>query len=216
VQEAVAAVGGDLQHVTVLTDGDVGLRDLQREAAPHGDHVLDWFHIAMRFQVLTQTAKGVPEDAADMRGWVIETLERAKWHLWHGHRGRTGELLEDVHGWTQAKRPATPLAISKLPRGLRDLRRYLHQNRYSVPSYAIRHRYEMPISTATTESTVNQVISRRTVKRQQMRWSRDGAQRVLDVRTQVLNGTLEDTFRRWYPCLQAAGVSQPSHTPHNS
>ena len=134
VQEAVAAVGGDLHHVTVLTDGDVGLRELQHEAAPHGDHVTDWFHIAMRFQVLTQTAKGVPADDADMRGWAIETLERAKWHLWHGHRRRTGELLEDLHGWTQAKRPVTPLAISKLRRGLGDFRRYLHQNRYSLPS----------------------------------------------------------------------------------
>jgi hypothetical protein len=96
------------------------------------------------------------------------------------------------------------------------LRRFLHRNRYSLPCYAIRYRYEMPISTATTESTVNQVISRRMVKLQQMRWSRDGAQRVLEVRTQVLNGTLEDTFRRWYPCFQTAGVSRPSHTPHNS
>ena len=216
VQEAVAGVGGDLHHVTVLTDGDVGLRELQHEGAPHGDQVTDWFHIAMRFQVLTQTAKGIPDDPADMRGWAIETLGRAKWHLWHGHRPRTEELLEHVHGWTQAERPATPLAVSKLRRGLGDLRRYLHQNRYSLPSYAVRHRHGMPFSTATTESTVNQVISHRMVKRQQMRWSRDGAQRVLDVRTQVLNGTLEDTFRRWSPCFQAVGVSQISHTPHDS
>jgi hypothetical protein len=120
VQEAVAGVGGDLHHVTVLTDGDVGLRALQHEAAPHGDHVTDWFHIAMRFRVLTQTAKSVPDDA---RGWVIETLDRAKWHLWHGHRWRTGELLEDVHGWTHAQREETPHAIRKLRRGLVDLRR---------------------------------------------------------------------------------------------
>jgi hypothetical protein len=43
------------------------------------------------------------------------------------------------------------------------------------PSYAIRYRYGMPISTATTGATVNQVINRRLVKRQQMRWTRDGA-----------------------------------------
>jgi len=107
VQEAVAGVGGDLHHVTVLTDGDIGLRELQREAAPHGDHVLDWFHVAMRLQVLTQTAKGIGAEQANMRAWMIETLERAKWHLWHGHRWRTGEFLEEVHGWTQAKRVDT-------------------------------------------------------------------------------------------------------------
>jgi hypothetical protein len=51
VREAVATVGGALHHVTVLTDGDLGLRELQHEAAPHGDHVTDWFHLAMRCQV---------------------------------------------------------------------------------------------------------------------------------------------------------------------
>ena len=111
----------------------------------------------------------------------------------------------------------TPLAISKLRRRLRDFRRFVHENRYSLPCYAIRYRYGMPISTATTEATVNQVISRRMVKRQQMRWTRDGAQHVLEVRTQVLNGSLEATFRRWYPLLFRPGaVSPASHTPHDS
>jgi hypothetical protein len=137
---------------------------LQREAAPHGDHVTDWCHIAMRFQVLMQTAKGLPEDQADMRGWVLETLERATWHLWHKHRLRSDELLEDVHRWTQAKREAPSVAIRKLRRGVRDFRRFLSANRYSLPCYAIRYRYGMPISTATTEATVNQVISRRLVR----------------------------------------------------
>lgn len=73
----------------------------------------------------------------------------------------------------------------------------------------------MPISTATTEATVNQVISRRMVLQQQMRWTRDGAQHVLEVRTQVLNGSLEATFRRWYPRLRPWAVSPSSHTPHH-
>jgi hypothetical protein len=45
--------------VTVLTDGDVGLRAIQREVAPHADHVLDWSHISMRFTNLQEIAKGV-------------------------------------------------------------------------------------------------------------------------------------------------------------
>ena len=216
VQDAVAAVGGDLAHVTVLTDGDVGLRDLQRKAAPEGDHVLDWFHVAMRFRVLTQTATGVGDEEATMRAWVIETLDRAKWHLWHGHRVRTAQLLEELQGWTQASQTGTRVAIDKLRQGLADLRRYLHRNRYSLPNYAIRRRYGMAISTATTEATVNQVISRRMVKRQQMRWSRDGAQHVLQVRTQVLNHSLEATFRRWYPGFRGTEESQSKLTPHNS
>lgn len=35
---------------TVLSDGDAGLRNLQRRVLPRATVVLDWFHIAMRFQ----------------------------------------------------------------------------------------------------------------------------------------------------------------------
>jgi hypothetical protein len=49
------------------------------------------------------------------------------------------------------------------------------------------------------ESAVNQVISKRMVKKQQMRWSARGAHLLLQVRTRALNDTLADDFRRWYP-----------------
>jgi hypothetical protein len=35
---------------TVLLDGDIGLRHLQRRVLPQATVVLDWFHIAMRFE----------------------------------------------------------------------------------------------------------------------------------------------------------------------
>ena len=62
----------------------------------------------------------------------------------------------------------TPVVIRKLRASLADLRHYLRLNQYSLPCYAIRHRYGLAISTATTESVVNQVVSRRMVKKQQM------------------------------------------------
>jgi hypothetical protein len=55
------------------------------------------------------------------------------------------------------------------------------------------------ISTAFVESTVNQVISKRMVKKQQMRWSPRGAHLLLQIRTRVLNDTLTGDYRRWYP-----------------
>ncbi len=51
------------------------------------------------------------------------------------------------------------------------------------------------------ESAVNQVVSKRMVKKQQMRWSERGAHLLLQVRTQVLNGDLRQWFSRWYPGL---------------
>ena len=37
------------------------------------------------------------------------------------------------------------------------------------------------------------------VEKQQMRWSPRGAHLLLQIRTQVLNDTLADDYRRWYP-----------------
>ena len=54
----------------------------------------------------------------------------------------------------------------------------------------------MPIATAFVESAVHEIISWRMAKAQQMRWSRATVPAFLDVRTAVLNDTLEDAFRR--------------------
>ena len=42
---------------------------------------------------------------------------------------------------------------------------------------------------------INQVVSKRMVKKQEMQWSERGAQRLLQVRTHVLNDELEAVFR---------------------
>ena len=52
------------------------------------------------------------------------------------------------------------------------------------------------ISSAFVESTINQVVSKRMVKRQQMRWTPRGAHLLLQVRTRVLDDELTDAFRR--------------------
>jgi hypothetical protein len=59
------------------------------------------------------------------------------------------------------------------------------------------------------ESTVNQVISKRMVKRQQMQWSQRGAHLLLQCRTRVLNEELEEIFRGWYPQLRTQGARPP-------
>jgi hypothetical protein len=42
-------------------------------------------------------------------------------------------------------------------------------------------------------------VSKRMIKKQQMRWNRWTVQPFLDVRTAVLNGTLQGSFKRRYP-----------------
>ncbi|MGH9773247.1 MAG: hypothetical protein ACRD4Q_16380 [Candidatus Acidiferrales bacterium] len=61
-----------------------------------------------------------------------------------------------------------------------------------------RYRADQPISTAWVESMVNEVIAKRMVKKQQMRWNRFTVQPFLTVRVHVLNGTLDQVFRTWH------------------
>ena len=58
------------------------------------------------------------------------------------------------------------------------------------------------------ESAVNQVVSKRMVKKQQMRWSQRGAHLLLQIRTRVLNDELAGDFRRWYLAFMPASERQ--------
>jgi hypothetical protein len=49
---------------------------------------------------------------------------------------------------------------------------------------------------------INQVISRRFCKRQQMQWTKRGAHLLLQTRVKTLNQELRAVFQRWYPDLK--------------
>ena len=88
---------------------------------------------------------------------------------------------------------------AKFVKTLREFDTYIRANAGSIPNYGERYRAGEVISSSIAESAVNQVISRRMVKKQQMRWSPRGAHLLLQIRTRVLNDTLTDDYRRWYP-----------------
>ena len=90
---------------------------------------------------------------------------------------------------------------TKLLKAVREFGRYIEANAGSIPNYGERYRAGEAISTAFVESTINQVVSKRMVKKQQMRRTPRGAHLLLQVRTRVLNGELADDFHRWYPAF---------------
>jgi hypothetical protein len=63
----------------------------------------------------------------------------------------------------------------------------------------------MPSSIA--ESTVNQVISRRFVRKQQMRWQPETAHLLLELRTRTLNGKLRETFQHRWPAMTSVSAA---------
>jgi hypothetical protein len=67
-------------------------------------------------------------------------------------------------------------------------------------NYAERHRAGLRVGTAITEGTANLLVNRRINKSQQMRWSRRGADPLLQVLCAVYNGTLGAEFgQKFHP-----------------
>ena len=82
----------------------------------------------------------------------------------------------------------------KLWTALRALNDYLTGQSAWLVNYAERHRAGQRVGTALTEGTANFLVNRRMNKAQQMRWTRRGADRLLQVRCAVYNGTLGTGF----------------------
>jgi hypothetical protein len=67
-------------------------------------------------------------------------------------------------------------------------------------NYAERHRAGLRVGTAITEGTANFLVNHRMNKSQQIRWSRRGADLLLQVRCAVYNGTLgSDYGQKFHP-----------------
>ena len=88
----------------------------------------------------------------------------------------------------------------KLWTALHALDGYLIGQSEWLVNYAERHRAGLRVGTAITEGTANFLVNRRMNKSQQMRWSRRGADLLLQVRCAVYNGTLGSGFgQRFQP-----------------
>jgi hypothetical protein len=199
------------QQITFLSDGGDTVRELQLYLNPYAEHVLDWFHVAMRLTVLQQTAKGLPDQTRDeeedypLRDPVVRDLERLKWYLWHGNVYKALQVVQSVEMDLAAAVATSGHATArKLLKAVEEFHTYIENNGGFIPNYGERYRNGERISTGFVESTVNQVISKRFCKKQQMAWTPRGAHLLLQIRTRVLNGDWEATFREWYPGFRAA------------
>ncbi len=199
------------QHVTFLSDGGDTVRELPAYLHPHSEHILDWFHIGMRVEQLSQTARGFrgTDECLMTKERILKELERVKWFLWHGNVFRADETLTDlmfeVNGAMEEDREAgrpAQLVLKKLARALEEFGTYIDNNASGIVNYGERHRCGERISTGFVESTINQLVAKRFVKRQQMRWTPRGAHLLLQIRVQALNDDLRTSFERWYPDLR--------------
>ncbi len=184
-----------------MTDGGDTVINMAQHMAPASEHILDWFHITMRITVMQQYLKGLAHHNAEEADAMSRLLRQIKGFLWHGnlHDGRSviDDLVMDLDDIE-----TDYASIKPLRKAASEFETYIANNRHMIPNYAERHRYGERVSTGFVESTVNTVVGKRFGKRQQMRWSKQGAHLMLQTRTRTLDGTLRAKFEQWYPGLK--------------
>jgi hypothetical protein len=151
----------------------------------------------MKFRAVEQsiiTSRRIEGPDWDRLGREINS---AKWLVWHG-KGRKAvprlqAFSEELERWPNQEHTALWWNVRKVCGYIRSYTRFL-------VNYGARHRKGLPISSSIAESAVNQVVSARMAKKQQMRWSDEGAHLLALVRVADLNGelsidTLDDITR---------------------
>jgi hypothetical protein len=89
--------------------------------------VLDWWHVAIRFEHALQTARGLGAGTVnvDLADEAVGNLERAKWRLWHGRWTGCRRKLAGLFRWTKRKHLREVAGIDRLQRHINELLGYL-------------------------------------------------------------------------------------------
>jgi hypothetical protein len=174
--------------------------------SPEAEHILDWFHLSMRLTVLGQYAKGLVHHDQQLGEEIQEKLERLKWSLWHGNLYKALYKIEDIESLIYNFEETYP-KFKPLAKAVQEFRIYITNNSHLIPNYGERYRYGEAIATGFVESTVNQVVSKRFCKKQQMQWSKRGAHLLLQTRVKTLNRELGSVFKQWYPDMEVEEVA---------
>ena len=118
---------------------------------------------------MSQLAKSIEaDDQPNLSAEIEKELERLKWNLWHGNVHKALQIVKDLEFALDLEENSQEQR--KLLKAVREFGTYITANRTFIPNYGDRYRHGETISTGFVESAINQVVSKRFVKKQQMRW----------------------------------------------
>jgi hypothetical protein len=147
--------------------------------------ILDWWHAVEK---LWQAAAALfDEDDPAANSW----MERQKSYLWHSQ-------LREVIGSIRQLRPRG----QPLPEKARAAVGYIFNNRWRM-RYKQFRQAGYPIGSGTVESACKLVVQER-MKQAGMRWSRDGAQAMLALRSVLLSERWDETWDSLPPASKLA------------
>jgi hypothetical protein len=216
IQRTLEIVGRtDTTEVTAFTDGCPGLRAVLADAGVTKPPILDWFHIAMRLQHTKLTAANLSTDnpgRVTAKAAIVAEVERLHWRIWNGKAKNALRSINRIHKVMHAfkgehSQGAKGVASRKLWHALHAVDKYLRGQAAWLVNYAKRFRAGLHVGTSITEGTANFLVNRRMNKSQQMRWSRNGADLLLQVRCAVYNGTLGAGFGHRFDRISEADLT---------
>jgi hypothetical protein len=152
--------------VTGLADGAKNCWSVLSALTPHCqtlECILDWFHIAKKFQNVNQALGSALE----------KSLESAKWELWHGQADESLAKLSLLRQNINDKQKQAKI------KGLYD---YLKQNQSYLVNYHQRERNNQTYTSQVAESHIDSLINARHKRTGKMQWTRSGAHNVLQIR----------------------------------
>jgi len=173
---------GAVYEARVGEDGAVWIWHLVAEHFPGAVQILDFFHAAERLHEVGRAVYG--EGASPARQWAEANKER----LWQGRVDSVLRSLRAVRAPTAEGREAVRLAVG-----------YFETNRQRMdyPSYRARGYH---VGSGVVEAACKTVAAAR-CKRSGMRWTKHGAQAVLNLRCLQLNARWD---QYWKPLKTAA------------
>ena len=214
IRRSLETVGRtDDTELTAFTDGCPGLRSILADAGITNS--ADSRLVPYRHAAPAREASGdriVDRRAGPMQAKtvIVAEVERLRWRIWNGKAKNARRSIDRIrkvmhvfkgeHGHR-----TTGVPSRKLWAALHEVDHYLNGQSNWLVNYAKRYRAGLRVGTSVTEGTANFLVNRRMNKSQQMRWSRRGADLLLQVRCAVYNGVLGSGFGHLFEPASSPG-----------
>ena len=164
-------------QITALCDGAKNCWNVIEAIKPFAKSVislLDWFHITMKMQNIS-----LPKIEKDK-------FSRIKWHLWRGNVDAALRRLNELIFLT-----ATDSVKNKLTK----FAHYIETNRDRIVNYRERKKQGLVFTSNLAECTVESLINDRCKRQQHMRWSRDGLDPILQLRSVINTSDWDNSWK---------------------
>ena len=153
--------------VTALCDGASNcwnVVDALKDQCVNITKILDWFHIAMKFKNIS-----LPK-------YLAKKVDKIKWCVWNGLKAEAIHRFDEIISKTKNE---------KMKDRLTKLQNYLINNQEYLVNYSERYRAGKLISSSLAESNVETLINQRCKGQQHMKWTREGAHPLLQIRAAI-------------------------------